>query len=70
MEINSIMLSKADKQNFNAISLTLQDKSLERLYGVLKVYMQLYQDYKYTILRRSNFYELVFRGESLKGGYF
>jgi len=54
----------------NDFILRFKDNSLERLYSVLFTYCELYSgcDYSFKIYRRSKFYELVFCGESARGG--
>ena len=45
-----------------AIDIQLCDISLERLYGVLFVYFELYPNYKFTIKRFPKYYRLDFQG--------
>ena len=57
------------------VSLKHRDIDLERLYGILFVYFDLYSNYNYNfkIIRRKHHYELFFKGEREcrgKGGAF
>lgn len=45
-----------------AVDVTIRDISLERLYGVLFTYFELYSDYEFNIVRKPKFYELNFKG--------
>lgn len=45
-----------------AIDISIRDISLQRLYGVLFIYFELYSDYEFTIRRHPKFYELTFKG--------
>ena len=54
----------------NAVDITLRDINLERLYNVLFVYFELFDDYSFDILRKPKFYELKFKawGVPKRGG--
>lgn len=43
------------------ICLTIRDISLKRLYNILFVYFELYNDYSFEIKRYPKFYELNFK---------
>lgn len=45
-----------------AVDITIRDISLQRLYGILFVFFELYSDYSFNIIRKSKFYELNFQG--------
>jgi len=45
-----------------AVTIQLRDYNLERLYGVLFVFFELYEDYSYDIYRFSDYYLLKFKG--------
>jgi len=51
-------------------TIIINDICLERLYNILKVYLELYPNNTFKILRTPKTYKLIFRGESPKGGAF
>ena len=58
------------KDYSKGVTLKIKDINLDRLYGVLYTYIQMYSDYSYKIVRHPKFYELTFNawGDGAEGG--